>query len=196
MELELQDLEKETFDPTGQGVEVVDAEFARRVLAHAKDLKKRIKAMEEEGRLKIAEERERRELVEEDLMFEKSMAEALGKECEALRGIFPSILDSIEHDVPCGTRASLDFLRSIPLLIREKLKTRGSSCDQNKNTSLDPDDADVLQEIHAEIQEFAEHPDCTLVDAIRLLKCQLAEARAENTRNSIRKKWNSLKNGH
>ena len=190
MDTILQELEKEIFDPTGQGIEVVDASFARKLILRVDTLEKQLKATVEEAGNNLEEERSKREMAEEDAMFGRAMSEALGKECETLRSIFPEILEALDHGAPCGPRASIAFLQSTPSLVRDKLKQCCKNSEpQAGGISPDIDDLPILEEIWSEVEDFVEHPDCTIIDAIKLLKCQLAEAKAKNTREAIYKKW-------
>ncbi len=47
----------------------------------------------------------------------------------------------------------------------------------------------MLGQIAAEVEEFCEHPDCTTLQAVQLMKCKLKEYEIRDIRNQIYKTW-------
>lgn len=175
-------IEKEVFDPTGQGVEVVDAEVARNLFRQIEILEERLLEITDKAKGEVENERLMRRIGEEDAKDGWARAEALCKECVALRAIFTEILEALGDGGDCGPLTSVEFFQSIPGLVRRRLQSFPQEVD-------DEDEAIVLVQIRRELENFMEHPDCTIVDAVRLLKCQLADAESENVRSSIYEKW-------
>jgi hypothetical protein len=47
----------------------------------------------------------------------------------------------------------------------------------------------MLSQIAGEVEEFCEHPDCTTLEAVILMKCKLKEYEAREIRNKIYNSW-------
>jgi hypothetical protein len=47
----------------------------------------------------------------------------------------------------------------------------------------------MLSQIAGEVEEFCEHPDCTTLQAVQLMKCKLKEYEIRDIRNQIYKTW-------
>lgn len=47
----------------------------------------------------------------------------------------------------------------------------------------------MLSQIAGEVEEFCEHPDCTTLQAVILMKCKLKEYEIKEMRNKIYNSW-------
>jgi hypothetical protein len=47
----------------------------------------------------------------------------------------------------------------------------------------------MLGQIAVEVEEFCEHPDCTTLEAVILMKCKLKELEAQLKRAKIYRRW-------
>jgi len=47
----------------------------------------------------------------------------------------------------------------------------------------------MLSQIAGEVEEYCEHPDCTTLQAVQLMKCKLKEYEIKDIRNQIYKTW-------
>ncbi len=47
----------------------------------------------------------------------------------------------------------------------------------------------MLSQIAGEVEEYCEHPDCTTLQAVQLMKCKLKEYEIRDIRNQIYKTW-------
>jgi hypothetical protein len=255
MNAESNEVDAEVFDPTGQGVEVVDAEFARK-LARERDVARgrclalehdraeaeglvgalrgecsearrggdsttqacqlamlsELGLLDEFGRdvgpelcQKLGEElvatRQRgakfaEAIVQAELSAEADHDEArvgralnaeLQTENSRLREIFPKVLEAMGHTEVCGSGAAVKFLENIPAIVREEF--RQARMEGQRNESGGAVDARMLFRIDEEVFDHCESPDCTTLDAVRLMKCRLQELEAENTRREIYDSW-------
>ena len=192
MNIRSQELEREIFDPTGHGIEVVDAHVARELLLKKEELEAelaRVNGILENLKSEVIEEKARREEAEDHELVGRVVNQALAKECESLRSIFPQIAEAVGLDMIFGGGASLEFLRSLPRKISDKLKLVGGEAEINNPSEIREIDQLVLETLRGELVEFFEHPDCTIVDAVMLLKCRLKSVEAGVQAAEIRSKW-------
>lgn len=192
MDIRTQELEREIFDPTGHGIEVVDAHVARELLLRKEELEvelARVNGILENLKAEVIEEKARREEAEDHELVGRVVNQALAKECESLRSIFPQIAEAVGLDMIFGGGASLEFLRSLPRKISDKLKLRGEGAGMDKTSENREIDQLVLEALRGELEEFFEHPDCTIVEAVKLLKCRLKTIEAGVQTAEIRNKW-------
>jgi hypothetical protein len=170
------ELEVEIFDPTGHGIEVVDADYARRFWKECEDAKGRAGAAEHAAICSQAEISSlRQRLMEID-----------------------SVLDQAKLKDPFGgAESSADILRRIVRELSE-LRTKipngaggavGEFDPTGRTSTARQEGSGELTQISEEVAEFCDHPECTTLDAVRLMKCHLRELQAESVRQRIYRRW-------
>lgn len=183
--------DQEVFDPTGQGVEVVSADFARRVVRERDEALKlchafRIALVERDLTLSLPAEVQ----IQTGETPTENFPDRSRKIHEAnirLREIFPKILKALGHESVCVSSAAVEFLENIPDIVREELhKARTGRASRNKDGEVF---AQTLLQISDEVGEFGGHPDCTTLDSVRLMKCRVQELEARDARRKIHDSW-------
>ncbi len=234
----------EVFDPTGQGVEVVDADFARK-LAKERDESRReghrltlqiaerdqiIEAFRgeiaqvERSRSSAAQAEDMQALAQHGLLcdfgehvggdlvsklgaalvdaqstadeeaFEKGLAvgrilnNVLTAENARLREIFPKILTALGGGEVCGCGAAVEFLENIPSIVEYEFAKFKTPHDPTRNP-----DAGILRAVAREIDPYIECEECSLLDALRLIKFRLRELEAREGARRVRDAWGQEK---
>lgn len=180
-----EEVDNEVFDPTGQGVEVVDADFARRVAAERDEAVALLLEIEKAGGLFAPNPAV--DFPGGGGTAGQSRFEVVAEENKRLRGIFPRILLALGHEDVCSCHAETRFLENIPDIVREAMSTRDGA--HAKKGVEECECARTLSAIAAIASEYLENPRCTLSDAVRLMKCRLQELEAAETRRKIRESW-------
>lgn len=187
MQDDSKEIESEIFDPTGQGIEVVDAEFARRVVRErdaARDavLKlRRERAAQDRALDETREEaRQLKEELDEEFSVARSINDGLAAENARLREIFPKVLEALGHTEVCGSGAAVAYLENIPAIVREAVDGRKQG---------DGMLGETLCQITEEVMEYFEHKKCTTLHAVRLIKARLRELEAREDQRRIRDSW-------
>jgi hypothetical protein len=217
------ELETQIFDPTGQGVEVVDADYARTLLRDLEDAEGRGRQLQEtfdailvslHGESCEAEKvggvadcvkriiGERNDALASLESLPESPTERDGEggrqvrgilldEIERIRAIFPKILEAVGNRTACGVGASVEFLESIPSKVRDAFSSSKDNLPNREEESPRSESlmARDLHEISEEVGDFLDHPDCTIPDAVRLMKCRLKELEVAEARYNIYRTW-------
>jgi len=252
MESKNHEVEKEVFDPTGQGVEVVDAEFARRLACERDEARKMCDVLKQE----CSARDEFISLLKSDLLRSsgvrgvETLADQLGalsefgllaefgkyagcslvgklssalvsartspcsplyqpepanpglparltaieEENRRLREIFPKVLEALGNSEVCGSGAAIVFLENIPEIVKEevvRLKQIPSG-DECKGTSgeLEVQPSLLLSQIALVVSDYCRHEECTVLDAVKLMRCRVMELEAAEVRRQIQSSWN------
>lgn len=188
------ELESEIFDPTGQGVEVVDAEFARRVskerdeareggLNLEKELEARGRALHES----LEAVRGLKEDCEAALFVTRKINDGLAAENARLREIFPKILESLGHVEVCGSGAAVPYLENIPAIVREAF--RGAELGRQEARAGGETLDATFHQITEEVSEHFGHRNCTTLQAVKLMNARLRELEAREEQREITDSW-------
>jgi hypothetical protein len=163
------ELEVEIFDPTGHGIEVVDAEYARKLWKDCEDAKNQTAG------------------AEHALLCAKAEISSLQQQLKEIEAIAAEERHA-HYSEDNGSTAGIVKLMSAELSKFRELAHAESNKGDFGNTSASKG-SDEISLIDKEVAEFCDHPDCTTLDAVLLMKCRLQELQSEATRQKIYRRW-------